>query len=139
MRLSVVRGVTRYQMPRAALAAAVAIVALGLSVASFPEIERGPVVCPFRVGTGLPCPTCGFLRTTHLLLRGRLGAAFATNPLDALALLVAAPGTLALWVANATGRWAIRVSLSSRERRVVWLALVAAALANWIYVLVTQT
>ena len=37
--------------------------------------------CPFRVWTGLFCPGCGTLRSTHYLLNGQLCIAFRHQPL----------------------------------------------------------
>lgn len=37
--------------------------------------------CFFKMSTGLDCPGCGGLRATHQLLHGKIGAAFALNPL----------------------------------------------------------
>lgn len=37
--------------------------------------------CPFTWVTGWRCPGCGSLRAMHHLLRGRVTAAFALNPL----------------------------------------------------------
>ena len=138
MKITIVHGGTGYRIPRAPLAAGLVLVALGLVVAALPVHERGPVTCPFRLATGLPCPTCGLLRSAHQLLEGRIGAAFATNPLDTLAMLVVAPVVLVAWLLNAAGRWTVRVSLTPRERRSAWLSLGAAAILNWIYVLATQ-
>lgn len=42
--------------------------------------------CPFHWATGLYCPGCGASRAVHLLLHGRLIAAFNMNPLLVLSL-----------------------------------------------------
>jgi len=60
------------------------------------------VACAFRRATGLPCPTCGFSRSTVLALHGNLGAAWHIMPagpvsvLGALAIAVALLGYAAL-------------------------------------------
>ena len=41
--------------------------------------EDGPVVCPLRLLTGLPCPVCGMTRSFVYTLHGRLGDAFAAH------------------------------------------------------------
>lgn len=33
-------------------------------------VEAGPILCPFRALTGLPCPLCGSLRAFTLLMHG---------------------------------------------------------------------
>lgn len=42
-------------------------------------IEDGPVLCPFRALTGLPCPGCGLTRSWVYLMHGDLGSALASN------------------------------------------------------------
>ena len=138
MRLTVARGQDHYPIPRAALLTGALLIALGIVAAALPGIENGPVACPFRAVTGLPCPTCGLTRVTHWLMRGDVGSALAINPFDTLFLLVAVPLFTALWVANLTGRFTVRVSMSSAERRVAWGLLTAVVLANWAYVLMTH-
>ena len=59
------------------------LAALGAIAASFvltPEgIAEGPVVCPFRLATDLPCPACGFTRSFVALAHGDVAAAFEHN------------------------------------------------------------
>jgi hypothetical protein len=138
VRLTIVRGERPYPVPRTALLAGALLVALGVATAALPGIEDGPVACPFRAVTGLPCPTCGLMRTTHYVTRGEVAEAFALNPFDALFLLVAVPVFAVVWVANRVAGVAVRVSLSRGERRAAWALVAAAVLANWVYVLLTQ-
>ena len=138
MRLTFVRGQPAFPMPRAAILAGALLLALGIVAAALPGIEDGPVVCPFRAVTGLPCPTCGLTRAAHSLMRGDLGRALAINPFDTLFFLVAVPLFAGLWVANLVGGFAVRFSLSPREQRAAWALLAAVALANWAYVLATH-
>lgn len=138
MNIEVKRGGSSYRAPWQAIAAAAVLVVLGVVVAAQPALEEGPVVCPLRAATGLPCPTCGLLRTTHHVLHGDLGSAFTTNPLDALFLIVFIPVLLIVWVANAARGFALRVTLSPVERRWAWTALAAIVAANWLYVISTQ-
>ena len=137
MRISAVRGAPRYPVPRAAVAAAAIAALLALFVvAALPIGDEGsPVVCPFRAVTGLPCPFCGFLRAARLIAEGRIGSAFAMNPLDAALLLVGLPLTAALWLANLTGGVALRFALSPKERRVAWGGAAIILAANWAFVL----
>lgn len=114
------------------------MLALGIVAAALPGIENGPVVCPFRAVTGLPCPSCGLTRVTHWLLRGDVSSAFAVNPLDTLFLLIAVPLFAALWMANLAGWFTVRISMSRVERRGAWALLVILTLANWTYVLLTH-
>lgn len=43
-------------------------------------IEQGPVICPFRLLTGLPCPGCGLTRSWVYAWHGDVGASWAAHP-----------------------------------------------------------
>lgn len=43
-------------------------------------VEHGPVICPFRLLTGLPCPGCGLTRSWVHALHGDIGASLAAHP-----------------------------------------------------------
>ncbi len=43
------------------------------------HIEDGPVVCPFRAITGLPCPGCGLTRSWVYAAHGWWRESFASN------------------------------------------------------------
>jgi len=54
-----------------------AIAGLGLATvsASFlyaPLVQHGPILCPFRLLTGLPCPSCGLTRSFCAMSHGHL-------------------------------------------------------------------
>ena len=56
-------------------------------------IEDGPVLCPFRALTGLPCPGCGLTRSWVYLMHGDIGSSLASNwfgPVLILAVVVLA-------------------------------------------------
>lgn len=138
MTFALVRAELRYRVPRAAILAAATLVALGVVAAATPQHERGPVICPFRAVTGLPCPTCGMIRAAGHVLRGELTAAYRTNPFDAAAMTVAAPLLLLLWAMNAAGGWVLRIDARPRERAATWVLAAIVLLVNWAYVLTTQ-
>jgi Protein of unknown function (DUF2752) len=50
--------------------------------------ESGPVLCPFRRLTGLPCPGCGMTRSFVALAHGDIGSAFAYNRLGPLLMAI---------------------------------------------------
>jgi hypothetical protein len=51
--------------------------------------------CPVRAATGLPCPLCGATRSLGLLARGD-GSFLSFNPVWAIAVVLAIPGTIVL-------------------------------------------
>jgi hypothetical protein len=67
------------------------------------HIADGPVICPFRRLTGLPCPGCGLTRSWVYLVHGDVHAALWANPFG--------PVTIAAVLALAG------VSLAARVRR----------------------
>ena len=138
MRAEFVRGTSGYRAPRAAVVAAIILVALGLAVAWLQASHEGPVVCPFRVVTGLPCPTCGLVRATGSLLHGRIGEAVRTNPFDAFFLTVVVPVGIVFWFLNLVFGVAVRISSNRTERAATWWIVAALVAANWAYVLATQ-
>lgn len=65
-----------------ALAGVVAIGVAALLPAD--HVDEGPVICPFRRLTGLPCPGCGLTRSWTYLVHGRVGDSFAVHPFGPL-------------------------------------------------------
>jgi len=51
-------------------------------------VESGPVLCPFRRLTGLPCPGCGMTRSFVAVAHGDIGSAFAYNRLGPLLMAI---------------------------------------------------
>ncbi len=139
MRLRIVHDAPGIRIPQLAIAAGIVLVILGLAVAASISITEGPVICPLRAVTGLPCPSCGLLRSANAVLHGHVGAAFATNPLDAVFLLVVVPVMAVVLALRVLRRIAVSVELSRRGRRIAWTLLVVAVLLNWGYVLSTHT
>lgn len=98
------------------------------------------LACPFRAVTGIACPTCGGTRALLAAARGELVAALRLNPLVALAttgLLLWVPLSSA-WVAGRWPRPDLR-RLSGTGGRAAARAGVAAALANWLWVVLSGT
>ncbi|WP_377325957.1 DUF2752 domain-containing protein [Pimelobacter simplex] len=105
--------------------AAAGVVALGASFLLSPEhIEDGPVICPFRRLTGLPCPGCGLTRSWVYLSHGWWRDGIAANPFGiVLALVVVA---LAVAVVRARVRRTPPPSLDRLVRRPLAIAVLAA-------------
>jgi Protein of unknown function (DUF2752) len=83
--------------------AAMSAAALTIATLANPDtIEDGPVVCPFRLMTGLPCPGCGLTRSWVYLAHGQWGDALAANPFGFVT--VAAAVALMVSVLFALGR-----------------------------------
>lgn len=64
-------------------------------VVSPAEAASGPVICPLRLLTGLPCPGCGLTRAWVFAAHGDLGQALSANPF----VLVTIPAALVLVLA----------------------------------------
>ncbi len=87
---------------------------------------HGPVVCPFRLVTGLPCPGCGMTRAWVFLAHGRVGDALSANPF----VLVTLPAAVALVLV-------VLVSVVRRRpladlARVVRLPATTTVVAGWL-------
>jgi hypothetical protein len=56
------------------------VAGIGVAFRLSPEhIEDGPVLCPFRALTGLPCPGCGLTRSWVYAAHGWWRESFASN------------------------------------------------------------
>lgn len=87
-----------------------------------PEDEIFCPKCPFKLLTGLSCPSCGAQRAVHAALHGDFPGALAYNPF----LLVGLPYLAAAVVAAATdGRVAVwtRSHLLNRPMLLLYVAL----------------
>ena len=98
------------------------LVALAVGAAvlfAFNPVEHGFFPrCYVRAITGWDCPGCGGLRAAHQLLHGRVGEAFALNPLLVLALPLAAYFAARFLVEKFLGR-----KLPQPFRGMIWLWL----------------
>jgi hypothetical protein len=96
-----------------------------------PRVAAALPACPFKLLTGLPCPTCGATRAALALARFDLAAAFAVSPLAAGGWTLLVAGGLVAGVASLA-----RVELHepSLPRPFRWF-LLAALLANWAYLI----
>lgn len=89
----------------------------------------GPVLCPFRLVTGLPCPFCGMTRSLLALGRGDVAASVALHPLGPVVALLAVLGLLRFARAGARG------AVPARLPRGAPLALAGAFALVWIVTL----
>lgn len=92
--------------------------------------------CPFRALTDLPCLSCGTTRAAVALLHGDVVRALAINPLATLAGVAFIAGGLVAPV------WALASlpvpRLATPAPRSLRLALVAALLLDWAWVIATR-
>ena len=122
-RLPEPRPLDRGEVQRSLLLASLGAATLAASVAYVPWAESGPVLCPFRLLTGLPCPSCGLTRSFCAMASGHLHAAAGFH-LFGPALFVALLALVPLLVFQAViGRrigWLQRLLHS--QRLGLWLA-----------------
>ena len=70
----------RTSITSADVVAAGGVAGIGAAFLLSPEnIEDGPVICPFRALTGLPCPGCGLTRSWVYAAHGWWQESFASN------------------------------------------------------------
>lgn len=65
-----------------------------VSVLYAPWSTTGPILCPLRLVTGLPCPGCGLTRSFCAMTRGHFGEAFGYHifgPFLFVAVLIGTP------------------------------------------------
>ena len=91
--------------------------------------------CFFHDATGLPCPTCGATRCFLFLTQGKIARAISMNPLAFCVL--AAAGVFAIYAITVLvfRLPRVRLRLAPAAARAVRIAVVAALMANWIYLI----
>jgi hypothetical protein len=92
--------------------------------------------CHFQTLLGLECPTCGTTRVLLSLLDGDPVAALRHNPLIFAFVAAGLAVTLNVLAQLASGRGVV-LSLSDRDKRVLFWGFWAVLLANWAWVLAT--
>ncbi|MCX6398734.1 MAG: DUF2752 domain-containing protein [Propionibacteriales bacterium] len=107
------------------LVAAGGVVAIGAAFLLSPDhIEDGPVLCPFRRLTGLPCPGCGLTRSWVYAAHGWWRESLSSHPFGLF--LVVAVGALATMVLAARWRRRPAPDLNALARRPLVLGVGAA-------------
>ncbi|MCX5677165.1 MAG: DUF2752 domain-containing protein [Planctomycetota bacterium] len=117
-----------------------AAICFGILAASFlyaPYVHDGPVLCPLRLATGIPCPACGLTRSFCALAAGCPAEAFAEHLLGPPAL--ACTGMLGLvWAYEAAaGHRVQRLRRFAFSRHAAWalagviLAYHAVRMVQW--------
>lgn len=94
---------------------------------------EGPVLCPLRLLTGIPCPACGLTTSFTELAGGHLGAATAASPLGPVLFALFALTAVVLVVLLARHRRIEGLRLGSRKRAVAYGVLAGVAALSWVY------
>jgi hypothetical protein len=88
-------------------------------------LDHAPFTCPFRLLTGLPCPTCGLTRSWIALVHGNLSGSLSVHPLGPVTVVAAI-----LFVMGVHARYpAVTALLRSRP---LWAVCVFAWVAIWL-------
>lgn len=90
------------RMKAPVLTAVAGVLACGYVYAVDPAEPGHYPPCPLKVMTGLDCPFCGGLRSTHELLHGNVGAAIDLNAFTTLFVI---PVALVVFVVWSYRRW----------------------------------
>jgi hypothetical protein len=123
--------------PRFGHAEVYALVALlSFLAARFLPLLGLPFVCPVRALAGIPCATCGMTHAFVALAHGDLGAALAASPLGAA--LAAGAWTYALLDAVRVAAGVPWPAPSPRAARAAALALLAAVVVNWAFMVARE-
>ena len=94
----------------------------------------GIMLCPLRRFFSIPCPTCGATRAVVEMAKCNVSGAFAIQPLVSALVLVVLP--LAALSAAVVGRKRVLESVGRFARTpAVWVVLLLAVAANWVYVI----
>jgi Protein of unknown function (DUF2752) len=96
------------------------------SIIYAPWVNNGPILCPFRLLTGLPCPGCGLTRSFCAMSRGQFAMAASYHLFGPLAYFVALFSIPIMLYQALTGRrveWFMRVFYSRKLARVLAIAL----------------
>lgn len=106
-----------------------AVGAVGVGIlAAVVDPTHGPIVCPFRLATGLDCPLCGATRAVHSFATGHPLRALDHNVLIALVIPLAIAALVVALVAAVRGR-PVRWPTVSRG---AWIALAVVVGAFWV-------
>lgn len=120
------------------LGLACALVGLaGLALISLLHLDRlGFTVCTFKSLTGLPCMSCGTTRALGRLAAGDFMGALRMNPLATIGVIGAGAWAVADTIAALRGK-GVRLRASGAVAHALRIAVVAAVVLNWVYLIAT--
>lgn len=96
------------------------------------SVEHGPVLCPIRRLTGIPCPGCGLTRSFVYTMHGQFGDAVAAHAFGPLLVALIVVACVLVPVRALRGRPPIRM------RRVVTHPVAIAFIVGWLGYAVTR-
>lgn len=96
------------------------------------QVLDGPVLCPFRLLTGIPCPTCGMTRSWVHTAHGQWAEAVSQHPLGPAVMLLVLVATVVLAAHLVTRRWWLPPRLLTGALVVLAVATGAFGVLRWI-------
>lgn len=89
------------------------------------------IPCPFKAVTGIPCPSCGGMRSLDALIHGELIQALCINPLSVLLIIGIACSCLWLTWDLLRGTNTFNKTIKKLNNRSVLWFVIALLVANW--------
>ncbi|MEH3157095.1 MAG: DUF2752 domain-containing protein [Gordonia paraffinivorans] len=83
-------------------------------------VGEGPILCPFRLATGLPCPGCGLTRSWVAFAHGDVSTAFADNVFGPISLVAVALAVVVAVVVRFVAPARVDVLIRFARSRVVY-------------------
>jgi hypothetical protein len=104
-----------------------------------PRLLGSVTGCVFKVGTGVPCPSCGSTRALEALAAGEMMTALAVNPLAVLAMAGSLIYLVYAWLAVAGLVRPLRPGWLTHPMP-IWLrwGLPLVLAVNWVYLIVSD-
>lgn len=101
------------------------------------ELWLGGSICPLKLSTGLPCPSCGSTRAVLALLSGHLKEAFIINPMGILTYFLGCLAALTILSDWLTGRSVLFQKFQWAERKLLVKPyayfFIVLIMMNWIW------
>jgi hypothetical protein len=99
---------------------------------AFPGVPA--VHSPLRY-SGIACPLCGGTRAVTALALGRFELALHYNPLALVIFVALVWGAISFFFIVLPAKRRVILEATKGERRMLWMLLLSALIANWAYVL----
>lgn len=89
--------------------------------------------CPFHRITGLPCPGCGGIRATQLLLSGDVKSALLTNPLSIITCVIIFVLIIWAWIDIIRKNDSLNRFLNRKWKKSTIVIIFLIIISNWIW------